>query len=96
MTISMTATAVSFLSVDLSAQRLVIAWPLVYAAMQQNPDADQNSVWAEFAGVALVVAEKTGQVLFRHGLLREDGSIAPEVITVINSLAARKLRELRK
>ena len=96
MTISMTATAVSFLSVDLSAQRLVIAWPLVYAAMEQKPDADRNALWAEFAGVALVIAEKTGAVLLRHGLIREDGTIADEVVAVLNGLAGRKLRELRK
>ena len=94
--VSLTAIAVAFLSTDVSAQRLAISWPRATAALVEQPDGDRDAVWAQLAGVPLVVAQKTGLVLLQHGLLHEDGSIADEVAAVLNALAARKLKELKR
>ena len=94
--ISMTATAIAFVGVDTTAQRLCVAWPLAAAAAAQDPDVDRAAKWAEYAGVALVVAQRTGSVLLRHGLLREDGTIADAVVAVLNGLALRKVKELKR
>ncbi len=80
----------------MSAQRLAIAWPHVAEVMQERPDEDTSAAWALCAGVPIVAAEKLGAVLLRHGLVREDGSVAPEAIAVMNALAARKLKELKR
>ena len=94
--LSLTAVAVAFVGTDVSAQRLCIAWPLAAAALAEDRAPDRDAVWAPLAGVPLVVAEKIGTVLLKHGLLHEDGRIADETIAVLNGLAARKLKELKK
>jgi hypothetical protein len=50
---------------------------------------------ARFAGTAQLVAEKVGELLL-HGLVREDGTVADETAAVLNDLAARKLKELKR
>ena len=94
--LSLTAVAVAFLGTDISAQRLCISWPLAHAALAEDGAPSRDAVWAPLAGVPLVVAEKVGAVLLQHGLLHADGTIASETIAVLNGLAARKLKELRK
>ena len=94
--ISLTAVAVAFLSTDVSAQRLLASWPLAVAAAAADPEADRTAIWAQVAGVALVVSEKVGLVLLRHGLVLEDGTVAEEAARVLNALAARKLKELAR
>ena len=94
--INLTAIAVAYLSTDTSAQRLIASWPLVAAEMAEDPQCDRGALWSEIAGVPLVVGQKLGAVLLRHGLVREDGTVAPEAAAVVNALASRKLKELRK
>lgn len=94
--ISLTATAVAYLGTDVSAQRLAIAWPIVAAALREDPDASRDVLWSQRAGVPLVVAQKLGAVLLDHGLVHEDGRVADETVAVVNALAARKLKELKR
>ena len=94
--VNMTAIAVAFLGTDVSAQRLAISWPSVAGPSSEGAEDDRTARWAQSAGVPIVVAEKTGAVLLQHGLVRADGSIADETAAVLNALAARKLKELRK
>ena len=42
------------------------------------------------------MAEKVGSVLLEHGLLNADGSIADATVAVLNALAARKFKELKR
>lgn len=88
-----TAVAVTFLANDEEARRMVLAWPLVDADLE---DASALRAWARAAGVPASRARRIADVLLCHEICKADGSVDAEAIRVIEHVAAESLRKRGK
>lgn len=70
--------ALIYLAGDDSAQRLVMAWPLLQPAERGRPLTERTlRTWAHLASVSELAAEQLGPPLVLHDIVLADGSIDP-------------------
>jgi hypothetical protein len=88
-----TTIAVTLLASDPVARRLVVSWPRVDPSLQ---DRAALVAWARLSGVPFSQVQRTGTVLLRQLVCREDRTVDPEAQRVCQHLAAEQLRVRRR
>ena len=90
---SRAATAVTFLAEDEEARRAVLSWPLVPRGLSERA---LLSAWTRASGVPRSRLRRLSDALRGHGICRDDGTVDPEAIRVVQHLAAEQLRTSKR
>ena len=92
----MKTTALIYLADDKLAQRLVVAWPLAYAAKQT----DRDETWLDLAGLANRSERDTSKLKMRmllaHGICRADGTVDPTAEAFIARIASKAIGGVKR
>lgn len=86
------AVIIEMLAGDAEARRAAVSWPLVPKDLK---GAKRLSAWSKASGISRSRLDRISDMLMAHGICREDRTLDPEAVPVLEHLAAEVLRKHR-
>lgn len=86
----MELTALIYIEGDIQAQRLVVAWPLVFAGTKPE-ESEIVRRWVSLSGVPLQHVRRLGAALRAHDICQPDGVVDPNALAYVKRVVSAKL-----